>query len=67
CITLRASTERPVTVTEGTNVLAGDDLAWAERHLESILRGERAAARAIRGWDGHAAERIVEALLGAPV
>jgi len=64
CITLRENTERPVTVSEGTNVLAG-------RSRERILRayetaGERRqAGRIPRLWDGRAALRITEVLAGA--
>ncbi len=62
CVTLRDSTERPVTVSEGTNTVAGHD---PERILE-------AAARALEGgfaprrpalWDGHAGERIADVLV----
>jgi UDP-N-acetylglucosamine 2-epimerase (non-hydrolysing) len=62
CVTLRENTERPVTISEGTNVLAG-----VER--QSILEGLAAARRkAAQGripelWDGHAGERIVAALI----
>ena len=63
CVTLRECTERPVTVTAGTSVLAG-------AHLDRITAAANAALAAPRGehrtpplWDGHAAERIVERLL----
>lgn len=59
CVTLRTSTERPVTISEGTNVLVGDDLELA---LSVALRAIRPTQRSIEGWDGHAAERVVEAL-----
>ncbi|HEX4936803.1 MAG TPA: UDP-N-acetylglucosamine 2-epimerase (non-hydrolyzing) [Gemmatimonadaceae bacterium] len=66
CVTLRESTERPVTVTEGTNRLAPWPLDTA-RILEvahAALAEGRApvGARAPEGWDGHAGERIVAAL-----
>jgi UDP-N-acetylglucosamine 2-epimerase (non-hydrolysing) len=60
CFTLRANTERPVTITEGTNVLVPDpeNLLGALASLEHTPpRG-----RIPDGWDGRAAERIVEAL-----
>ena len=66
CVTLRESTERPVTVTEGTNRLAPWPLT-AEGVLESF-RAARAQGRAAagerrpEGWDGRAGERIVQAL-----
>jgi UDP-N-acetylglucosamine 2-epimerase (non-hydrolysing) len=58
CLTVRENTERPITVTEGTNRLVPDpaelfDLAVAARRPASSARPE--------GWDGHAAERIVSA------
>jgi len=59
CVTLRTSTERPVTITGGTNVLVGEDL---ERALAVALEASRPAKRPIDGWDGHAAERVVDAL-----
>ena len=64
CITLRENTERPVTITEGTNVLAGtkrEAILAASRDL-----GARAAlpARTPRFWDGKSAERIDEILTG---
>jgi UDP-N-acetylglucosamine 2-epimerase (non-hydrolysing) len=60
CFTLRPNTERPITVTEGTNTLVPEprDLA---AHLEALTDG-RTGARVPEGWDGRAAERIVEAL-----
>jgi len=66
CVTLRESTERPVTVTEGTNRLAPWPLT-----TDGILATARSAAlqgtvpvgeRAPEGWDGRAGERIVAAL-----
>ena len=66
CVTLRAQTERPVTVTEGTNRLApwpltvdGIEAAYAE--AEALGRHD-VGERSPEGWDGHAAPRIVEAL-----
>ena len=62
CVTLRENTERPVTITEGTNVLAG----LASRSiLEALAEARRKAANGARVpelWDGRAGERIVGAL-----
>jgi UDP-N-acetylglucosamine 2-epimerase (non-hydrolysing) len=58
CFTLRATTERPVTVDVGTNTLLG---LRPERIAELpalIAASDRAGARVPDGWDGHAAERI---------
>ena len=65
CITLRPNTERPVTVTSGTNTVVGEDLDAAWREASRVLGGRYKEGAAIRGWDGKAAERIVDALLGA--
>lgn len=64
CLTLRTSTERPVTVEQGTNVLVGTDPARALREARRILAGQRdGEARTPDLWDGRAAERIVDVLL----
>lgn len=63
CVTLRPNTERPVTVTSGTNVVVGEDLEAAWRAISGILAGKTNAAVPIEGWDGHAAERAIEVLL----
>jgi UDP-N-acetylglucosamine 2-epimerase (non-hydrolysing) len=59
CITVRENTERPITITEGTNRLAPDPL-----ELPSLVRGlvRSRHARRPEGWDGRAGERIVDAL-----
>jgi UDP-N-acetylglucosamine 2-epimerase (non-hydrolysing) len=62
CLTLRCNTERPITVTMGTNTLVGQDSHKLADELSAILAG-----RAKRGsipplWDGHAAERIADVL-----
>lgn len=62
CVTLRANTERPVTVDEGSNVLAGTDPDAILAHVQAILRGEGKRGRRPQLWDGHAAERIVALL-----
>ena len=60
CFTLRANTERPVTITEGTNELVPDPAQL----LEAMATAEQTPRRGRipDGWDGRAAERIVEAL-----
>jgi UDP-N-acetylglucosamine 2-epimerase (non-hydrolysing) len=61
CFTLRDRTERPVTVTHGTNVLLG--LAPERIALiPEMLSGRTQPPAAIEGWDGAAAERLVEVL-----
>lgn len=62
CVTIRENTERPVTVDEGSNVLAGTDPAAIVREAQKVLRGEGKQGRRPQLWDGKAAERIVEIL-----
>jgi len=63
CVTLRANTERPVTITRGTNTLVGEDLDRAWTVCASILRDGIKRAQPIVGWDGHAATRVIDALV----
>ena len=63
CLTLRENTERPVTVSRGTNVLVGTNPSKIVAATEQILRGNRKNGRTPPLWDGHAAERIVDILL----
>ena len=62
CITVRENTERPVTVEEGSNVLAGTDPDRIVTEARRVLRGEGKRGRRPALWDGRAAERIVEIL-----
>lgn len=62
CLTLRENTERPVTVTDGTNVLVGSDPALIRDEVEKILAGHGKQGRRPHLWDGRAAQRIVEIL-----
>jgi UDP-N-acetylglucosamine 2-epimerase (non-hydrolysing) len=62
CVTIRENTERPVTVDEGSNVLAGTDPAAIMREARKVLRGEGKQGRRPHLWDGKAAERIVAVL-----
>lgn len=62
CITIRENTERPVTVDEGSNVLAGTDPVRIVAEARKVLRGEGKQGRRPHLWDGKAAERIVAVL-----
>ena len=62
CVTIRDNTERPVTVDEGSNVLAGTDPVVIAAEARKVLRGEGKQGRRPHLWDGKAAERIVEVL-----
>jgi UDP-N-acetylglucosamine 2-epimerase (non-hydrolysing) len=62
CITLRANTERPVTVSLGTNVLVGDDGEKLRSEMCDIIDGKVKPGTIPPLWDGHAGERIAEIL-----
>ncbi|MFO0648123.1 MAG: UDP-N-acetylglucosamine 2-epimerase (non-hydrolyzing) [Polyangiales bacterium] len=62
CLTLRHNTERPVTVTQGTNTIVGDDLAKAFSLVNDIVEGRYKTGGPIAGWDGRAAERVARVL-----
>jgi len=62
CLTVRSNTERPITVTVGTNTLIGEDLSLIDRYVTDVLAGSYKRGAPIPGWDGHAAERIVDAI-----
>ena len=58
CLTVRDSTERPVTVEVGTNILVGRDLKRLQSEVCSLLRGRRKQGNIPPLWDGQAAQRI---------
>jgi UDP-N-acetylglucosamine 2-epimerase (non-hydrolysing) len=62
CITIRDNTERPITVDEGSNVLAGTDPVRIITETNKVLRGEGKQGCRPHLWDGKAAVRIVDAL-----
>ena len=71
CLTLRTTTERPVTVTEGTNTIVGTDPVRIVAEVERIVRGGGKTGRVPALWDGRAAERVLAVLaarfgLGTP-
>jgi UDP-N-acetylglucosamine 2-epimerase (non-hydrolysing) len=63
CLTLRENTERPITLTEGTNRLVNTDPERLTAEVERILRGDTPQGRIPELWDGRAAVRIVQVLL----
>jgi UDP-N-acetylglucosamine 2-epimerase (non-hydrolysing) len=62
CLTLRENTERPVTVTHGSNILVGTNSQKILEAVAQILAGEVKLATAPELWDGNAAQRIVQVL-----
>src|ERR1039458_8508081 len=67
CLTMRPSTERPITCEIGTNVLVGTDLERILHAANSILDGHTRPGAIPEKWDGRAAERIVDILLSQSV
>ena len=63
CLTVRENTERPVTVTLGTNLLVGRDIKRMQAEVRCILDGRAKKGSPVPLWDGRAAERIAEAIL----
>jgi UDP-N-acetylglucosamine 2-epimerase (non-hydrolysing) len=62
CITLRENTERPITVTDGSNEIAGVNIARIVALGTLALEGNWKVSRIPDLWDGKAAERIVKIL-----
>jgi UDP-N-acetylglucosamine 2-epimerase (non-hydrolysing) len=62
CLTLRESTERPVTVSHGTNTMIGLEPGRLRREVEQILVGNGKRGRLPPGWDGRCGERILRIL-----
>jgi len=62
CFTLRENTERPVTITEGTNTLVGVAPERVVAEVETALAGRGKAGRTPALWDGRASERIADVL-----
>lgn len=75
CLTLRENTERPVTVTKGTNIIVGTDTEKIVQSARRVLHsprndepGQSARASSLPPlWDGHTAPRILDALIAASI
>lgn len=63
CVTIRENTERPVTISEGTNILGGVGKAGIIQAAMEALNGNGRAEKRPEGWDGKASERIIGILL----
>ena len=57
CLTLRETTERPITVSEGTNQLV--QVAELQPTVRRVLGGSAREGRVPSLWDGHTADRVV--------
>jgi len=67
CLTVRENTERPITISQGTNLLVGRDVAKLREAAARTLKESEAARTAKPAvpplWDGHAADRIAQVIL----
>jgi UDP-N-acetylglucosamine 2-epimerase (non-hydrolysing) len=68
CLTVRENTERPITITMGTNQLVGRDLKKLRTAVERILNSTSEGLKPLHPariplWDGHAAERIAQIIV----
>ncbi len=62
CLTMRENTERPVTISLGTNILVGNDLQKLQRELRKIFSGANKPGNVPPLWDGNAGDRIARIL-----
>ncbi|MCY7375379.1 MAG: UDP-N-acetylglucosamine 2-epimerase (non-hydrolyzing) [Pyrinomonadaceae bacterium] len=66
CLTLRENTERPITISHGTNILVGTNPTKIKQTALEVLSRKNLADKKIPPlWDGHAAERICDSLSNA--
>jgi UDP-N-acetylglucosamine 2-epimerase (non-hydrolysing) len=63
CLTVRENTERPVTVSIGTNMLIGRDPQRLIEESRKVLRGEGKRGDVPPLWDGQASERIADVVV----
>ena len=63
CLTMRENTERPITVSEGSSTLVGNDAQKLGEQLERVLKGQYNVGKCPELWDGKAAQRIAEILV----
>jgi len=63
CLTVRENTERPITVSQGTNVLVGRDPANLSAEVSRVLAGNAKKGSVPPLWDGKAGERVAEVLV----
>jgi len=60
CLTVRPNTERPITISQGTNRLCA--IEELEKQAEAIISGKFADKQEIELWDGHTADRVVKSI-----
>jgi len=66
CLTVRENTERPVTLSLGTNILVGQDMDRLRAEVGHILSGDRKQGQKIPFWDGQAGRRIADTIVSRP-
>jgi UDP-N-acetylglucosamine 2-epimerase (non-hydrolysing) len=66
CLTLRACTERPITVSVGTNTVVGSDPQVIRNAVGEILAGRGKVGTVPELWDGRASERAARVLISNP-
>ncbi len=59
CLTMRKNTERPLTISNGTNYLVGRNKGQIVKKIELALKGRAKQSKRLKFWDGKTAERIV--------
>ncbi|MDO8548257.1 MAG: UDP-N-acetylglucosamine 2-epimerase (non-hydrolyzing) [bacterium] len=64
CFTMRPNTERPVTLTVGTNTLVGNNFKLLNKKIGEVLKGTYKKGKIPPKWDGKAAERIAKIIAG---
>jgi UDP-N-acetylglucosamine 2-epimerase (non-hydrolysing) len=62
CLTVRENTERPVTVSIGSNILVGRDMERLKEEARKILAGKAKTTGIPPLWDGKAGDRIAAVL-----
>lgn len=60
CLTLRENTERPITITNGTNTLIGKNYGLLQKSISAILNNKYKHSKKLKKWDGKAAARIAK-------
>ncbi len=63
CFTARKNTERPITVTEGTNTIVNLDSQLLKKELEKLKEGKGKKGKIPEKWDGKASERICNIII----
>lgn len=63
CLTVRENTERPITITVGTNILIGHDMDLLHQSVKQVIDGTFKMGRNPDLWDGQAGERIAKILV----